>query len=68
MHLATAVGTPTLAIFIHSDPQKYGPKGEKHRMIFSTEGEVKLGEVLEEALKMIGELSSVKQLQMTDNR
>jgi ADP-heptose:LPS heptosyltransferase len=68
MHLATAVGTPTLAIFIHSDQQKFGPKGEKHRMIFSTEGEVKLGEVLEEALKMVRELSSVKQLQMTDNR
>ena len=68
MHLSTAVGTPTLAIFIHSDPQKYGPRGEKHRMIFSTDGEVKLPEVLEEALKMIGELSSVKQLQMTDNK
>lgn len=67
MHLSTAVGTPTLAIFIHSDPQKYGPRGEKHKVIFSIDGEVKLGEVLEEALKMVRELSSVKQLQMTDN-
>jgi lipopolysaccharide heptosyltransferase II len=28
MHLATAVGTPTLAVFGPSDPQIYGPYGE----------------------------------------
>ncbi|MDP3024601.1 MAG: glycosyltransferase family 9 protein [candidate division Zixibacteria bacterium] len=68
MHLSNAVGTTTLAIFIHSDSQKYGPKGEKHRVITSQDGKVKSGEVLEEALKMIRELSSVKQLQMTDDK
>lgn len=68
MHLSTAVGTPTLAIFIHSDPQKYGPKGEKHRVITSEEGKLKVGEVLEEALKMMGELSNIKEFQMTDKK
>ncbi len=68
MHLATAVGTPTLAIFTHSDPQKYGPRGEKHRVITSREGKVKVNEVLEEALKTIRELSNVKQLQMTNDK
>ncbi|MBI2845499.1 MAG: glycosyltransferase family 9 protein, partial [Chloroflexi bacterium] len=29
MHLATAVGTPTVAIFGPSDPRIYGPLGEK---------------------------------------
>lgn len=29
MHLATAVGTPTLAVFGPSDPQIYGPYGEQ---------------------------------------
>ncbi len=29
MHLATAVGTPTVAVFGPSDPQTYGPYGEQ---------------------------------------
>jgi ADP-heptose:LPS heptosyltransferase len=61
MHLATAVGTTTLAIFIHSDPQKFGPKGKKDRIIFSLEGEVKLEKVLKESLTMIEELSDKRE-------
>jgi ADP-heptose:LPS heptosyltransferase len=53
MHLATAVGTPTLGIFIHSDPRKFGPKGKKDRIIFSLEGKVGLEEVWTEAQRMI---------------
>ena len=60
MHLATAVGTPTLAIFIHSDPRKFGPKGKGNRIISPKDGKVGLSEVLEEAEKMIEELSGIK--------
>ncbi len=60
MHLSTAVGTPTLAIFIHSDPQKFGPKGKGNRIISPKDGKVGLSEILEEAEKMIEELSGIK--------
>jgi ADP-heptose:LPS heptosyltransferase len=53
MHLATAVRTPTLAIFIHSDPRKFGPKGDKDGFIFSMDGKVGLEEVWREAQRMI---------------
>ncbi|MDP2959956.1 MAG: glycosyltransferase family 9 protein [candidate division Zixibacteria bacterium] len=60
MHLSTAVGTPTLAIFVHSNPLKFGPKGKKDRTISSMDGEVGLSKVLEVAEKMIEELSGIK--------
>jgi ADP-heptose:LPS heptosyltransferase len=53
MHLATAVGTPTLGIFIHSDPRKFGPKGKKDRIIFSMDGKVGVEEVWREAQRMV---------------
>jgi ADP-heptose:LPS heptosyltransferase len=34
MHLATAVGTPTLAVFGPSDPQSYGPYGAHTRTLW----------------------------------
>jgi len=60
MHLATSVGTPTLAIFIHSDPQKFGPRGKKDKIISKIDGEIELKEVLEEACRMVKELSRMK--------
>jgi ADP-heptose:LPS heptosyltransferase len=60
MHLATSVGTPTLAIFIHSDPQKFGPRGEKDKIISKIDGEIELKGVLEEACRMVKELSRMK--------
>ncbi|MGB8657423.1 MAG: glycosyltransferase family 9 protein [Candidatus Zixiibacteriota bacterium] len=38
MHLSVAVGTPTLALFIDSDPIKFGPQGKTHRIIEATAG------------------------------
>jgi ADP-heptose:LPS heptosyltransferase len=35
MHLSAAVGTPTLALFLNSDPVMFGPVGEKNRVIKS---------------------------------
>jgi ADP-heptose:LPS heptosyltransferase len=64
MHLATSVGTPTLAIFIHSDPQKFGPKGNKDKVISKIDGEIELKEVLEEACRMVKEFSDVKSVNM----
>jgi len=33
MHLAAAVGTPVVAVFGPSDPRRYGPLGEGHRVL-----------------------------------
>jgi heptosyltransferase II len=33
MHLAAAVGTPTVAIFGPSDHARYSPKGERHAIV-----------------------------------
>ncbi len=38
MHLAVAVGTPTLALFLDSDPIKFGPKGEIHQTLAASDG------------------------------
>jgi len=62
MHLSSAVGTPTLAIFIHSDSQKFGPKGKKDRVMSKLEGKIELREVLGEAEKMVKELSEISQV------
>ena len=64
MHLATSVGTPTLAIFIHSDPQKFGPRGKGDRVISALDGKLEIEEVLKEAEKMIRELYEGKQIKM----
>jgi heptosyltransferase-2 len=60
MHLSTAVGTATLAIFIHSDPVKFSPKGNKNKIISKIGGTVELEEVWEEVCKMVKELSGRK--------
>jgi ADP-heptose:LPS heptosyltransferase len=36
LHLASAVGTPTLAIFGPTDPEKYGPTAPRHRTVRRT--------------------------------
>ncbi len=33
MHLAAAVGTPVVALFGPSDPRRYGPQGNHHRVL-----------------------------------
>jgi heptosyltransferase-2 len=35
MHLASAVGTPTVAVFGPSKPQRYGPWGNPHRVVLA---------------------------------
>lgn len=53
MHLSVSVGTPTLAIFLDSDPKKYGPRGEKHQILIAEEGKLSVDRVKEKILYMI---------------
>jgi heptosyltransferase-3 len=50
MHLSTAVGTPTLALFLDSDPIKFGPRGKTHKIIYSSNGKISV-ETVKEAIK-----------------
>lgn len=40
MHLAAAVGTPTLSLFGPTDPLQWGPAGKSHRFILGRNGDV----------------------------
>lgn len=40
MHLAAAVGTPTLALFGPTDPLQWAPIGDKHKFILGRHGDV----------------------------
>ena len=46
MHLAVAVDTPTIAIFLTDKYRRYGPQGEQHRIVYSKGGDVKVDTVL----------------------
>ena len=50
MHLSAAVGTPTLALFLDSDPTKFGPQGKTHRIIYSSNGKIPV-DMVEKAIK-----------------
>jgi len=45
MHLSVAAGTPTLALFLDSDPIKFGPKGEIHRILKASGGTISVESV-----------------------
>jgi ADP-heptose:LPS heptosyltransferase len=53
MHLSASVGTPTLAIFLHSDHVKYGPRSGKHQILVPENGEVSVDRVKQRILYMI---------------
>jgi len=46
MHLALAVGTPTIAIFRVANLQRYGNQGPRNRVVFRPGGDVSVGDVL----------------------
>jgi ADP-heptose:LPS heptosyltransferase len=50
MHLSAAVGTPTLALFLDSDPTKFAPQGKTHRIIYSSNGKISV-DMVEKAIK-----------------
>ncbi len=53
MHLSVSVGTPTLAIFLDSDPVKYGPRGEIHQIVLPVNGEVSVQNIKGKILYML---------------
>jgi len=52
MHLARAVGTPTVAIFRRANYQRYSPPDEHNRVVYRPGGEV----AVEDVLSAVGEL------------
>jgi heptosyltransferase-3 len=61
MHLSTAVGTPTLALFLDSDPIKFGPQGKAHRIICSANGKISVETVEKAAKEMVESTILVKE-------
>lgn len=59
MHLSTAVGTPTLALFLDSDPIKFGPQGKTHKIICSSNGKISVETVKKTMREMIERTISV---------
>jgi len=53
MHLSVAMGTPTLALFLNSDPVKFGPQGKIHRIVKATIGTIPIETVEIEFQEMI---------------
>ncbi len=55
MHLSVAVGTPTLALFLDSDPVKFGPQGKMHRMVEASDGGISVEtvkKIIQEMIKL----------------
>ncbi len=55
MHLAVALGIPTVSIFIDSDVKKYGPQGDRHKVVTGDVG-------LEQVKVAVKEILEVPQL------
>jgi len=47
MHLALALGTPTVAIFRQPNYERYGGRGDMNRVVFRPGGDVTVEDVLE---------------------
>jgi heptosyltransferase-2/heptosyltransferase-3 len=61
MHLSAAVGTPTLALFLDSDPIKFGPRGKAHKIICSPNGKISVETVKKATKEMMESRVSVKE-------
>ncbi|MCB1120654.1 MAG: hypothetical protein KJT03_03830 [Verrucomicrobiae bacterium] len=58
MHLAVAVGTPTIAIFRRSNFREYGPLGHRHRIVYDKAG-IGLDRVVQAVEDLFGEASQL---------
>lgn len=54
MHLAAAVDTPVVAIFLHSEREKYAPRGPRHRVLGGHGETVAVSQVLAAARDILG--------------
>jgi len=61
MHLSAAVGTPTLALFLNSDPAKFGPQGKAHKIIYSPNGNISVETVKKEIKNLMRSRITVKE-------
>lgn len=61
MHLSAAAKTPTLALFLDSDPVKFGPRGEAHKIICSSNGEIAVDRVRNAIKDMLKSRTLVKE-------
>ncbi|MFQ6002517.1 MAG: glycosyltransferase family 9 protein [Candidatus Zixiibacteriota bacterium] len=61
MHLSAAVGTPTLALFLDSDPSKFGPRGKAHKIVYSSNGKISMETVKKEIKDMMESMVLVKE-------
>jgi heptosyltransferase-3 len=57
MHLASAVGTPTVAIFLKPNFARYGPRGVDHIVAYRPDGEVSLDDVHRAVRQLLGRAS-----------
>ena len=60
MHLAVAGGTPTLALFLDSDPIKFGPRGKIHRTLQGSDGRISVETVKNVFQEMVRSQTLVK--------
>ena len=60
MHLAVATGTPTLALFLDSDPIKFGPKGKMHRTLLASGGIISVEAVKNAFQEMVKSCSMIQ--------
>jgi len=54
MHLAAAVDTPVVAIFLGSEREKYAPRGQRHAVLGGRGATVEVGQVLAAARGVLG--------------
>ena len=60
MHLSVAVGTPTLALFLDSDPVKFGPQGKTHRTLEGINRRISVEEVKQAFEEMVKSQSLIE--------
>jgi ADP-heptose:LPS heptosyltransferase len=57
MHLSAAVRTPTLALFLDSDPIKFGPRGKANKIICSPNGKISVETAKKATKEMVESVS-----------
>jgi len=53
LHLAVACGCATLSVFTSSDPDKFAPRGERHRYVRYFDGDFPLEELMEKLRELL---------------
>ena len=59
MHLSVALGTPTISLFLVNNFRRYGPSGEKHRVVYGADRNIAVEEVLKTYRSLPQDLSGL---------